>query len=165
MPKKRYVVAKATGAKTAEAAWAPNNRSWLSRARQSYGSGVGYALLADLVMFLHFTFLACVVFGGFLALKWPRVIWAHVLLVAWGFSTIAFSIRCPLTDVEDWARARAGEARLTGTGFIDHYIEGVLYPQEYTPLVQAAAAAGVLGSWVGLVMRRRSHRLSACLPH
>jgi hypothetical protein len=25
---------------------------------------VGYALLADLVMVLHFTFLACVVFGG-----------------------------------------------------------------------------------------------------
>jgi hypothetical protein len=68
-----------------EAGWAPNNRSRLSRARQGYGSGVGYALLADLVMVLHFTFLACVVFGGFLALKWPRLILAHVLLVAWGF--------------------------------------------------------------------------------
>jgi hypothetical protein len=164
LPKNRYVVAKATGARTAEAARAPNIGSWLSRARQGYGSGVGYALLADLVMFLHFTFLACVVFGGFLALKWPRVIWAHVLLVAWGFSTIVFSIRCPLTDVEHWARARAGEARLTGTGFIDHYIEGVLYPEDYTRLLQAAAAVIVAGSWVGFVMRRRFQHLPARPP-
>jgi NO-binding membrane sensor protein with MHYT domain len=92
-------------------------------------------------MFMHFTFLACVVFGGFLAWKWPRLIWAHVLLVAWGFSTIAFSIRCPLTDVEDWARTRAGEAKLTGT-----------------------AAVVAAGSWVGFVMRRRSQHCPACPP-
>ena len=125
---------------------------------------MGYALLADLVMLLHFTFLAFVVFGGFLALKWPRLIWSHVLLVAWGFSTIAFSIRCPLTDVEDWARTSAGEAKLTGTGFIDHYVEGVLYPEDYTRLLQAAAAVVVAGSWVGFVMRRRSRRVPDPLP-
>ena len=62
--------------------------------------------MADLTMLVHFTFLAFVVFGGFLAWKWPRVIWAHLLLAAYGFATIAFSIRCPLTDVEDWARVR-----------------------------------------------------------
>ena len=126
---------------------------------------MGYALLADLTMLVHFTFLAFVVFGGFVAMKWPCVIWAHVLLAAWGFSTIVFSIRCPLTDVEDWARARAGEAKLTGTGFIDHYLEGVLYPEEYTGLLQAAAALVVAGSWVGLLMRRRSQRHPPCRTH
>jgi len=120
---------------------------------------VGYRVLADLTMLVHFTFLAFVVFGGFLAWKWPRVIRAHVVVAAWGFATIAFSIRCPLTDVEDWARARAGEAALSGTGFIDYYIEGVLYPQEYTQLIQAAAALVVLGSWLGLRIRLRSRRL------
>ena len=134
-----------------------------SRARNAYASRVGYRLLADLTMLVHFTFLAFVVFGGFLAWNWPRVIWSHLLTAAWGFATIAFSIRCPLTDVEDWARARAGEAKLTGTGFIDHYIEGVLYPPEYTRLIQAAAAVVVLGSWLGVVMRRRSQHLPAGL--
>ena len=138
-------------------------RAWLSQARNAYPSGVGYRLLADLTMLVHFTFLAFVVFGGFLAWNWPRVIWSHLLTAAWGFATILFSIRCPLTDVEDWARTRAGEAKLTGTGFIDHYIEGVLYPQEYTRLIQAAAAVVVLGSWLGLVMRRRSQQLPAGL--
>ena len=87
-------------------------------------SAVGYRLLATLVMLVHFAF---VVFGGVVAWRWPRVIWAHLLVAGWGFSTVAFSIRCPLTDVENWARARGGEAELTGTGFIDHYIEGVLF--------------------------------------
>ncbi len=124
--------------------------------KTTYASDVGYRLLADLTMLVHFTFLAFVVFGGFFALTWPRVIWAHLPVAAWGFATIAFSIRCPLTYIEDWARVRAGEARLTGTGFIDHYIEGVLYPQDYTRLLQAAAAVVVAGSWVAFVMRRRS---------
>ena len=48
---------------------------------------------------------------------------------------------------------------LSGPGFIDHYIEGVLYPQEYTQLIQAAAALVVLGSWLGLRIRLRSRRL------
>jgi hypothetical protein len=113
--------------------------------------GVGFRLLSDLTMLVHFTFLAFVVFGGFLAWIWPRVFWAHLLVAAWGLSTIAFSIRCPLTEVEDWARANAGEAPLTGTGFIDHYIEGVLYPGEYARPMQAAAALVVLGSWLGLL--------------
>lgn len=114
---------------------------------------MGYRLLADLTMLVHFTFLAFVVFGGLLAWKWRPVIRAHVVAAAWGFATIAFSLRCPLTDVEDWARARAGEDELSGTGFIDHYLEGVLYPQEYTHLIQAAAALVVLGSWLGLLIR------------
>jgi hypothetical protein len=135
--------------------------AWLSRGRTTYASGVGYRLLADLTMLVHFTFLAFVVFGGFLAWEWPRLIWAHLLVAAWGFSTIAFSIRCPLTDVEDWARALAGDAKLTGTGFIDHYIEGVLYPAEYTRLIQAAAAVVVLVSWLGLVMRLTTGRPEA----
>ena len=54
-------------------------RAWLSRARNAYASGVGYRLLADLTMLVHFTFLAFVVFGGFLAWNWPRVIWSHLL--------------------------------------------------------------------------------------
>ena len=54
-------------------------RAWLSQARNAYPSGVGYRLLADLTMLVHFTFLAFVVFGGFLAWNWPRVIWSHLL--------------------------------------------------------------------------------------
>ena len=126
---------------------------------------MGYRLLADAVMLVHFTFLAFVVAGGLLAWRWPWVIWPHVTLALWGFSTIAFSIRCPLTDVEDWARERGGREPLSGTGFIDHYLENVVYPQRYTRAIQVAAAAVVLFSWAGLAVRRRRRaRLRASGP-
>ncbi|MDF2145160.1 DUF2784 domain-containing protein [Knoellia sp. p5-6-4] len=126
---------------------------------------MGYRLLADAVMLVHFTFLAFVVAGGLLAWRWPWVIWPHVMLALWGFSTIAFSIRCPLTDVEDWARERGGREPLSGTGFIDHYLENVVYPQRYTRAIQAVAAAVVLFSWAGLAVRRRRRaRLRASEP-
>jgi hypothetical protein len=116
---------------------------------------MGYRLLADAVMLVHFTFLAFVVAGGLLAWRWPWVIWPHVILALWGFSTIVFSIRCPLTDVEDWARERGGRQPLSGTGFIDHYLENVVYPQRYTRAIQVLAAAVVLFSWAGLAVRHR----------
>lgn len=116
---------------------------------------MGYRIVADAVMLLHFGFLTFVLLGGFLAWRWPRAIWAHLVAAAWGLATVAFSIRCPLTDVEDWGRVRAGQTRLSGTGFIDHYIENVLYPEQYTRQLQALAALVVLGSWVGFVWRQR----------
>lgn len=122
---------------------------------------MGYRLIADLTMLVHFGFLAYVVLGGFASWWRPRLVWPHVAVAVWGFATVVFSIRCPLTDVEDWARVRAGESRLTGTGFIDHYIENVLYPERYTLQLQAAAAGVVLLSWLGfLVLARRRRRLA-----
>ncbi|KGN30971.1 membrane protein [Knoellia sinensis KCTC 19936] len=113
------------------------------------------AVLADAVMLVHFAFLLFVVLGGFLAWRWPKLIWVHVPAAVWGFATVAFSIRCPLTDVEEWARERAGEEALAGTGFIDHYIEGVLYPERYTAVLQLLAAASVIVSWAGFAWRHR----------
>ena len=62
---------------------------------------------------------------------------------------------CPLTHVENWGRLRAGEATLPGSGFIDHYIAGVVYPQEREVAVQVLVAAVVLASWIGFGLRRR----------
>jgi uncharacterized protein DUF2784 len=119
--------------------------------------GVGYRLLADATMALHFGFLAYVVTGGFLAWRWRRAIWPHLLLAGWGFSTIVFRLNCPLTYLEDWARRRAGEAGLTA-GFIDHYLTGVVYPERYAGLVQALAATAVAVSWLGVALRRYHRR-------
>jgi hypothetical protein len=119
---------------------------------------MGYRLFADAVMLVHFGFIVFVVAGGFLAWRWPRAIWLHLSAALWGFATVAFAIRCPLTSFEDWARVRAGQSALRGTGFIDHYIENVIYPEEYTRQLQALAALVVLVSWVGFGWRRRRAR-------
>jgi hypothetical protein len=117
-----------------------------------------YAVLADAVVVLHFAFLAFVVAGGLLAWRWPWLIWPHLVAAGWGAAIVAFSLQCPLTHVENGLRARAGEPELTG-GFIDTYIEGVLYPQRYVAEARALAALVVLVSWLGFVLRRRKQPL------
>ncbi|MGH3432867.1 MAG: DUF2784 domain-containing protein, partial [Thermocrispum sp.] len=59
-----------------------------------------YGFLADATMVVHFAFLVFLVVGGFLAWRWPRVIYAHVLTAAWGVVITVFSLECPLTGPE-----------------------------------------------------------------
>ncbi|UFS97994.1 DUF2784 domain-containing protein [Nocardia huaxiensis] len=117
-----------------------------------------YRVLADVTAGAHFAFVAYVVVGGFVAWRWPRTIWLHLLAVAWGFSTVLIGFDCPLTDLEDWARHRAGQAGLPPSGFIDHYITGVIYPREALEEVRFAVAVCVVVSWVGWfwLSRRRA---------
>jgi hypothetical protein len=74
---------------------------------------------------------------------------------------VAESLDCPLTYVEDRLRRRAGQPGLP-RGFIDTYIEGVLYPARYAEQAQLLAAALIVLSWLGVyLIRRRRSRLSA----
>ena len=45
---------------------------------------MSYRLLADLVLVAHAAFVAFVVLGGLVVLRWPRVAWFHLPVVAWG---------------------------------------------------------------------------------
>lgn len=115
-----------------------------------------YRMLADAAMVVHLAFLVYVVSGGFLAWRWRWTIWLHLLAVGWGFSTVLFGLDCPLTHVEDWARRSAGQDGLPATGFIDHYLTGVVYPREALGLVRVLAGLAVAISWVGFVLRGRA---------
>jgi hypothetical protein len=113
---------------------------------------MGYRFLVTAILAVHFAFLAYVVVGGLLAIRWPRLFWPHLVAAAWGLLVILVPVTCPLTWAENWARQRAGEHALT-KGFIDRYIEGVIYPARYTRLIDVLAALVVLISWL-LVWRR-----------
>ncbi|HLB85193.1 MAG TPA: DUF2784 domain-containing protein, partial [Steroidobacteraceae bacterium] len=64
-----------------------------------------YRLLADAVLIVHLAFIAFVVLGGLLVLRWPRIAWLHLPAVAWG-AWIEFSGGiCPLTPLEVNLRA------------------------------------------------------------
>ncbi|MGW0433876.1 DUF2784 domain-containing protein [Micromonospora sp. NPDC003197] len=118
---------------------------------------MGYRLLTTLILVLHFGFLAYLVVGGFLAWLWPRTGWLHLAAAGWGAVVVAAGLDCPLTYAEHWSRRQAGE---TGAmrGFIDRYVEGVLYPERYAELVMALVAIVVVGSWLGLWLWRRNVR-------
>lgn len=83
--------------------------------------------LADLVVGLHLFFVAFVVLGGLLALRWPRVAWIHLPAALWGVAIEYAGWICPLTPLENRLRLLAGEAGYPG-GFIEHYLLPALYP-------------------------------------
>jgi hypothetical protein len=118
---------------------------------------MGYRILADATMLVHFLFLVWVVVGGFVAWRWRRAIWLHLMAGAWGLAIVVFGFDCPLTWVEDRARRAAGEAGLS-RGFIDTYLTGVIYPERHLVLAQALVAVAVAVSWAGLLIRRRRAR-------
>jgi Protein of Unknown function (DUF2784) len=104
-----------------------------------------YRALADVVLVVHLGFVLFVVLGGLLVLRWPRVALLHIPAAIWGV-LIEYSGRiCPLTPLENSLRVRGGEAGYSG-GFIEHYIQPVLYPSGLTRGTQI-----VLGSLALLV--------------
>lgn len=113
-----------------------------------------YRLVADAAMVVHFAFLAYMALGGFLAWRRRRTIWVHLAVACWGVLSVTTGIECPLTLVEDWGRRNAGMAGLPASGFIDHYIEGVVYPEHYTNVARTVLAVVILFSWAGYVLRR-----------
>jgi hypothetical protein len=118
---------------------------------------VGYRLIAHAAEGLHFAFLAFGVFGGFLAWRWPRLIWLQVAAAAWMVLVVVAGLLCPLTWIEDRARARAGMAPHPG-GFLVNHVEGVFYPAGHEAAAMVVAGALVALSWLGLfLIRRRTH--------
>ena len=86
-----------------------------------------YRALADLVLVVHLAFVLFVVLGGLLVLRWPRVALLHVPAAIWGVLIEYSGWICPLTPLENSFRTRGGEAGYSG-GFIQHYLQPVLYP-------------------------------------
>lgn len=119
-----------------------------------------YRVLADATAVVHFAFVAYVVIGGFLAWRWRRTIYAHIAAFGWGFSTVVFGIDCPLTHLENWAREAAGDQGLPPSGFIDHYITGVIYPESALGLVRLLVAVSVVVSWIGYGILRSRPRIA-----
>ena len=99
-----------------------------------------YRALADAVLVAHLAFVLFVVLGGLLVLRWPRLAWLHLPAAIWGVLIEYSGWICPLTPLENSFRARGGEGGYSG-GFIQHYIQPVLYPSGLTRSTQI-----VLGS-------------------
>ena len=104
-----------------------------------------YLRLADLVVCVHLAFATFVVAGGLLVWRWRPAAWAHVPAAIWGAAIEFGGWICPLTDLENWLRTRAGVAAYRGD-FVTHYLMPILYPASLTREVQI-----VLGTIVVVV--------------
>jgi hypothetical protein len=120
-----------------------------------------YRALADLVLVVHLAFVVFVVLGGLLVLRWPRLAWPHVPAAIWGVLIEYMGWICPLTPLENSLRMRGGEAGYSG-GFIQHYIQPLLYPAGLTRTTQIVlgSVALILNLTVYAVMIARKTRPS-----
>jgi hypothetical protein len=120
-----------------------------------------YRWLADGVVLFHGAFVAFVMLGAFLALKWRWIVWLHVPAAIWGVLIEYANWICPLTPLENNLRARAGQSGYGGD-FIQHYLLQALYPSGLTietRWVLGSIALGVnLIAYALLISRWRQNR-------
>jgi hypothetical protein len=106
-------------------------------------------VFADLLVWIHFTFILFAILGGLLALKRTWIALLHLPCVIWGVLIEWQGWICPLTPLEIHFRMLAGEAGYAG-GFIDHYLMPLIYPAGLSRSMQLALALGLL-AWNLLV--------------
>jgi hypothetical protein len=102
-----------------------------------------YRILAGAVFTTHLAFIVFVLAGGFLALRWRRLVWVHVPAAAWGAAIEFGGWVCPLTPLETWLLRRGGEAGYAG-GFLEQYLAPVVYPAGLTRPAQLWLGAAVI---------------------
>ena len=109
-----------------------------------------HRFLADAVMVTHFAYLVYLVVGGFLAWRWRRAFYPHLVAVGWALGIVFVDFPCPLTSVEHRLRHETGEV-----GFIERYLEEIIYPEELTTVLRLAVTILVAVAYWGWLRRRR----------
>jgi hypothetical protein len=94
-----------------------------------------YNVLADAIVLAHFLFIAFVVCGGLLVIRWPRIAFVHLPAAVWGAVVEIFGWVCPLTPLENHFRLLAGDSSY-GSDFITRYLIPVIYPENLTTTIQ-----------------------------
>ena len=121
---------------------------------------MNYRFLADCVVVIHGAFVLFVVFGGLLALRWPRAAPIHLPAAVWGAAVEFCGWICPLTPLENRLRRLGGGEGYRG-GWVEHYLVPLIYPAGLTEGRQfvLGAIVVVLNALVyGIVWRRRTRQ-------
>jgi hypothetical protein len=112
-----------------------------------------YRWLANLVVIAHLAFIAFVVSGSLLARRWPWLVGPHLFALGWAVAALTVGVWCPLTDLEHSLRRRSDRGTYEG-GFVDRYLEGVVFPERLTPVLRTLAAAAIVAGYVRLARAR-----------
>lgn len=122
---------------------------------------MGYRVLADLVMVIHGALLVFFVVGGFLAWRWPRLIWAVLFVAVWNLTIVILDFGCPVTALEKYFRRQGGEQPYAG-GYIEHYLDGRIWPEGATPTAEKIGFAILVVSYIGffVIRHRRKERMT-----
>ena len=112
-------------------------------------------ILADTLVIMHLLFVAFVMAGGFLLVRWPKLVWLHLPAAAWGAIIEFTGWICPLTPLENQLRILGGGSAYSG-GFVEHYLLPILYPENLTLQIQQVLGGVIVG--VNLVAYALAYR-------
>jgi hypothetical protein len=101
-------------------------------------------IAAIVVLLIHFSFILFVVLGALLTVRWRWLSFLHLPAAAWGIYVELSGGLCPLTDLENYFRHRAGLSGYSES-FIEHYLLNLIYPSGLTRELQFILAGIVLG--------------------
>ena len=113
-----------------------------------------YARAADLVAIVHAAFIVFLLVGGFLAWRWPWLVWVHLPAVAVTVLIFLLGADCPLTDIETHLRRDAGEPAYRD-GFIAHYLLPMVPDTLRTVGVPVFVVVVTAAAYTGYAARRR----------
>ncbi|UOZ08764.1 MULTISPECIES: DUF2784 domain-containing protein [unclassified Amycolatopsis] len=112
--------------------------------------------LADVTVAVHILALLLIGLGGFLAWRWPKLIFVHMFAAFWGILVNVTPVPCPLTALENFFRNQEGLGDLPG-GFNAYYLYDTVFPRSWLPAIGIIAVVLVIYSYVGVYHRWR-HR-------
>lgn len=125
-----------------------------------------HRLAADVVLIVHFSFIAFVVLGQLLVVaggvfrwKWVRNPWLrsmHLAAIGIVVAQAWLGVVCPLTTLEMGLRDRAGDATYDGT-FVAHWLRKCVFweaPLWVFTACYTAFALLVIASWIFIRPRR-----------
>jgi hypothetical protein len=114
-----------------------------------------YARAADLTAIAHASFIVFVLAGGFLAWRWPRLVWVHLPAVAVTALIFLLGADCPLTDLERHFRREAGQHAYRD-GFVAHYLLPMVPDTVRTVGVPLFVVGVNVAAYAGYAARRRA---------
>lgn len=80
-----------------------------------------HRIIARFIVFIHAAYVAFVVLGSLLVLRWPGLMLVHIAAVVWAFGTLVFDLGCPLTPWEK-TQWRLGGIEPYPEGFLQHHV-------------------------------------------
>ncbi|MCH8475587.1 MAG: DUF2784 domain-containing protein [Opitutales bacterium] len=99
-------------------------------------------VLAQVIVGIHFLFILYAIFGAIGVWRWPRTAWLHVPVFLWAGLIMLGGWICPLTPLEISLREKAGQEGYD-SGFIEHYLLRVIYPEGLTRGIQVVLGLAV----------------------
>jgi hypothetical protein len=97
-------------------------------------------LLVALVLAIHLTWIAFVIFGAFWTRGRPWLTGFHLASLVWGILVEVGPWPCPVTLLEQSLEAQAGLHSYTGS-FLVHYLDAIVYPNIPVGLIIGAGVA------------------------